>query len=156
MLAIGETAPDFTLPATDGVAASEVRLSALRPAPVVLFFYPRDATPGCTLEAQSFTRLAADFADLGARVIGVSKDSLAAHERFCRKQSLGVLLASDADAQTCEDYGSWVEKRLYGRVYMGIERTTFLIDGAGRVAQVWRGVKVAGHAEAVLAALRGL
>jgi peroxiredoxin Q/BCP len=156
MPAIGETAPDFTLPATDGTTASQLRLSALRPAPVVLFFYPRDATPGCTLEAQAFTRLAGAFAALGARVVGISKDSLAAHERFCRKQGLGVLLASDAEAQTCEAYGTWVEKRLYGRVYMGIERATFLIDGAGRVAQRWRGVKVAGHAEAVLAALRDL
>lgn len=157
MIAVGETAPDFTLPrSTADGSATSLTLSALRPAPVVLYFYPKDDTPGCTLEAQDFTRLAPEFAALGARIIGISKDSPEKHEKFCRKHGLGVELVSDEGSDTCERYGTWGEKSMYGKTFMGISRATFLIDGAGRVAQVWPKVSVTGHAEAVLAALRAL
>ena len=157
MIGIGETAPDFTLPRTaNGGAVDTLTLSALRPAPVVLYFYPKDDTPGCTTEALDFTRLAADFAAAGAVVVGLSKDSPAKHEKFCAKHGLGVILVSDEGADTCERYGAWVEKNMYGKTYMGIERSTVLIDGTGRVAQVWPKVKVKGHAEEVLAAVRTL
>jgi peroxiredoxin Q/BCP len=152
MLSQGDAAPDFTLPRDGG---QPVTLSALRPAKVVLYFYPRDDTPGCTTEALDFTRLAGAFADAGAVVIGISKDSVKAHDRFCRKHGLGVILASDEGGDTCERYGVWGEKSLYGKTHMGIERSTFLIDGAGKIARVWPKVKVAGHAEEVLAAVRG-
>jgi peroxiredoxin Q/BCP len=153
MITEGFIAPDFTLPRDGG---GSVSLSALRPGKVVLYFYPKDNTPACTLEAQDFSALAKDFAMAGATVIGISKDSVKKHDNFCRKHDLRVILASDEQGQTCEDYGVWVEKSMYGRSYMGIERTTLLIDGAGRVARVWPKVKVAGHAEEVLAAVRAL
>lgn len=153
MITEGSIAPDFTLPRDGG---GSVSLSALRPGKVVLYFYPKDNTPACTLEAQDFSALAKDFAMAGATVIGISKDSVKKHDNFCRKHDLRVILASDEQGQTCEDYGVWVEKSMYGRSYMGIERTTLLIDGAGRVARVWPKVKVAGHAEEVLAAVRAL
>lgn len=157
MIGIGETAPDFTLPRTaNGGATDTLTLSALRPAPVVLYFYPKDDTPGCTTEALDFTRLATDFAAAGAVVVGLSKDSPARHEKFCAKHGLGVILVSDEASDTCERYGAWVEKNMYGKTYMGIERSTVLIDGTGRVAQVWPRVKVKGHAEEVLAAVRAL
>ncbi|WP_136685570.1 peroxiredoxin [Falsirhodobacter xinxiangensis] len=143
--------PDFTLPSTEG----EITLSALRPQVVVLYFYPRDDTPGCTLEAQDFNRLKPEFDAAGVRVIGISKDSLAAHEKFCDKHGLGITLASDTGT-VAEDYGVWVEKNMYGKKSMGIERATFLIDGSGEIVRDWRKVKVAGHAEEVLAAARGL
>lgn len=149
----GDIAPDFTLPRDGG---GSVTLSSFRPGKVVLYFYPRDDTPGCTLEAQDFTRLAAEFRAAGAVVIGVSKDSVAAHDRFCRKHGLGVILASDAEGHVAGDYGVWREKGLYGRRSMGVVRSTFLIDGAGRIARAWDRVKVAGHAEEVLAAARAL
>jgi len=149
MLQPGDIAPDFTLPRDGGGA---ITLSALRPAKVVLYFYPKDSTPGCTLEAQDFTARAAAFAAANTVVIGLSKDSVKAHDRFCAKHGLSVILASDAEGQVCEDYGVWQEKSLYGKRFMGIVRTTFLIDGNGRVAQVWPKVSVKGHAEAVLAA----
>ena len=152
MLSEGDAAPDFTLPRDGG---GTVTLSALRPGKAVLYFYPKDDTPGCTTEALDFTRLAGQFRDAGALVIGISKDSVKAHDRFCRKHGLGVILASDEDGDTCERYGVWGEKKLYGKSFMGIERSTFLIDGAGKVARVWPKVKVAGHAEEVLAAARG-
>jgi peroxiredoxin Q/BCP len=152
MLSQGDAAPDFTLPRDGG---GTVTLSTLRPAKVVLYFYPKDDTPGCTTEALDFTRLSAEFEAAGAVVIGISKDSVTAHDRFCRKHGLGVILASDEGGDTCERYGVWGEKSLYGRTFMGIERTTFLIDDAGKVARVWRRVKVAGHAAEVLAAVRG-
>lgn len=152
MLKEGDAAPDFTLPRDGG---GTVTLSTLRPAKVVLYFYPKDDTPGCTTEALDFTRLSAEFEAAGAVVIGISKDSVQAHETFCRKHGLGVILASDEGGDTCERYGVWGEKSLYGRTFMGIERTTFLIDDAGKVARVWRRVKVAGHAAEVLAAVRG-
>lgn len=153
MLNQGDAAPDFTLPRDGGTT---VTLSALAPQKVVLYFYPKDDTPGCTTEALDFTRLAPDFAAAGAVVVGVSKDSVKAHDKFCRKHGLGVILASDEEGDTCERYGVWVEKSMYGKTYMGIERTTFLIDGAGRIARIWSKVKVQGHAEEVLAAVRAL
>lgn len=153
MLNQGDAAPDFTLPRDGGAT---VTLSALAPQKVVLYFYPKDDTPGCTTEALDFTRLAPDFAAAGAVVVGVSKDSVKAHDKFCRKHGLGVILASDEEGDTCERYGVWVEKSMYGKTYMGIERTTFLIDGAGRIARIWSKVKVQGHAEEVLAAVREL
>ncbi len=153
MIAAGATAPDFTLPRDGGAT---VTLSSFRPGKVVLYFYPKDDTPGCTLEAQDFTARAADFAAAGTTVIGVSKDSVKAHDKFCRKHGLSVILASDETGHTCEDYGVWVEKSMYGKTYMGIERTTVLIDGAGKVAQVWPKVSVKGHADDVLAAAKAL
>ena len=153
MISAGETAPDFTLPRDGG---GSVTLSALRPGKAVLYFYPRDNTPGCTLEAQDFSALAAEFTAAGTTVIGISKDSVKSHDSFCRKHGLSVILASDEGGSTCEDYGVWGEKSLYGRLFLGITRATFLIDGAGRVARVWPKVKVKGHAAEVLAAAQAL
>lgn len=150
---VGQTAPDFTLPREDGSAIS---LSGLRPAPVVLYFYPKDSTPGCTLEAQDFNSLLPQFQEAGAVVIGISKDSVVSHQKFCAKQGLQIILVSDAEGQTCEDYGVWLEKNMYGRTYMGIERTTFLIDATGQIVQIWNKVKVKDHAAAVLAAVKAL
>ena len=149
----GQTAPDFTLPRDGG---TDVTLSALRPGKVVLYFYPKDDTPGCTTEALDFTSRLADFNAADAQVIGISKDSVKAHDKFCKKHGLRIILASDEDGHTCEDYGVWVEKSMYGKTYMGVERTTFLIDGTGKVARVWPKVSVKGHAEDVLAAVRAL
>ncbi|MFO7757834.1 MAG: peroxiredoxin [Roseovarius sp.] len=148
-----ETAPDFTLPRDGG---DRVSLSDLRPGPVVLFFYPRDDTSGCTKEAIAFSGLKSEFDAAGATVIGISKDSVASHEKFRDKHDLTVPLLSDADDETCEAYGVWTEKNMYGKKFFGIERSTFLIDGAGRIARVWRKVKVPGHAEEVLEAVRAL
>ncbi|MFN7003095.1 MAG: thioredoxin-dependent thiol peroxidase [Roseinatronobacter sp.] len=153
MAQTGEMAPDFTLPANGG---GEVTLSALKPAKVVVYFYPRDDTPGCTTEALEFTAQIADFEAAGAKVIGISKDTVAKHDKFVAKHDLGVILASDADSDVCERYGVWVEKSMYGKTSMGIERATFLVDGEGRIAQVWRKVKAAGHAAEVLEAVRAL
>jgi len=153
MLTQGQTAPDFSLPRDGGTM---VTLSSLRPGKVVLYFYPKDDTPGCTLEAQDFTARLADFTAAGATVIGVSKDSVQAHDKFCKKHGLGIVLVSDENGQTCEDYGVWLEKSMYGKIYMGIERTTVLIDGAGQVARVWSKVSVKGHADEVLAAVQAL
>ncbi len=150
---VGTPAPDFSLPRTGG---GEIRLSTLRPGKAVLYFYPKDNTPGCTLEALDFTRLAGDFARAGTTVIGISRDSLASHERFCQKHALGIVLASDESNSVCEEYGTWAEKKNFGRSYMGILRTTFLIDGDGRIARFWPGVRVKGHAEEVLAAAQAL
>lgn len=153
MLAIGNPAPDFTLP-RDG--AGTITLSSLRPSKVVVYFYPKDDTSGCTLEAQEFTARLADFTQAGATVVGISKDSEKSHDKFCKKYGLGIILASDENNTTCENYGVWVGKSMYGKDYMGIERTTFLIDGDGVVAQVWRKVSVKGHVDAVLAAVQAL
>lgn len=149
----GDMAPDFTLPRDGGATLT---LSAQRPAPVVLFFYPKDNTPGCTREATEFTAQADAFNALGARLIGVSKDSAASHDRFVAKHGLATPLVSDEHGSVCEDYGTWVEKAMYGKTYMGIERSTFLIDGIGRIARVWRKVKVPGHVDEVLEAIRTL
>ena len=153
MIESGQPAPDFTLPRDGG---SDVTLSALAPKAVVLYFYPRDDTSGCTKEAIAFTGLLSEFEAAGAVVLGVSKYTVAKHERFRDKHELGVALLSDADGDVCETYGTWVEKSMYGKKYFGIERSTFLIDGSGTVREVWRKVKVPGHAAAVLAAVRAL
>ena len=152
MLQVGDKAPSFTLPSPGG----EVGLTDYDAHNVVLYFYPRDDTPGCTTEAQDFTRLAPEFDALDTKVLGVSKDSVAKHEKFAGKYDLGVTLLSDASGTVCEDYGVWVEKKMYGKTSMGIERATFLIDGQGVIREIWRKVKVAGHAEAVLEATRKL
>jgi peroxiredoxin Q/BCP len=149
----GSTAPDFTLPRDGG---SSITLSALRPGKVVLYFYPKDDTPGCTLEAQDFSARLDAFAAAGTTVIGISKDSAAKHDKFCKKHGLSIILASDEHGHTCEDYGVWVEKSMYGKTYMGIERTTFLIGADGRIARVWPKVSVKGHADEVLAAAQAL
>lgn len=146
-------APDFTLPQDGG---DPVTLSALRPAPVVLFFYPRDNTPGCTTEAQGFTALKAEFEAVGAQVYGISKDSLASHAKFRDKKELTIPLLSDEEGTTCEDFGVWKEKSMYGKTFMGIERSTFLIDGTGAIVREWRKVKVKGHVEEVLDAVKAL
>jgi len=153
MIETGQPAPDFTLPRDGG---ADVTLSDLRPAPVVLYFYPRDNTGGCTKEALAFTGLMAEFEAAGVQVFGISKDSVARHDKFIAKHDLGVPLLSDADGDVCEGFGTWVEKSMYGKKHMGIERSTFLIDGSGVVRAVWRKVKVPGHAEAVLDAARAL
>jgi len=153
MISAGLTAPDFTLPRDGGAT---VTLSSLRPGKVVLYFYPKDDTPGCTLEAQDFNARLGEFISAGTTVIGVSKDSVKSHDKFCKKHGLSVVLASDEGGTTCEDYGVWVEKSMYGKTYMGIERTTVLIDGAGKVARVWPKVSVKGHADEVLEAAKAL
>ena len=145
----GAKAPDFQLESAGG----PVRLSDFAGKTLVLYFYPKDDTTGCTMEAQQFTALAPEFEKAGATVIGVSKDSVKSHEKFAGKYGLGVDLGSDPDGQVVERYGSWVEKSLYGRHYMGIDRSTFLIKD-GVVRRIWRKVKVAGHAQAVLEAAR--
>ncbi len=150
-LKIGDRAPEFNLP--EG-AGGRVKLADLKGKKVVLYFYPKDDTPGCTTEAQGFSAAAADFAAVGAVVVGVSKDSVARHEKFKTKYDLALLLGSDADGSVCEAYGVWVEKSLYGRQYWGIERATFLIDADGALQRIWRKVKVNGHAQDVLAAAR--
>ncbi len=149
----GDTAPDFTLPSTSG---GTITLSALRPAPVVVFFYPKDDTPGCTTENKDFTALSQDFLQAGARVLGISKDTIAKHEKFRTKHELATELLSDADTTVCEDWGVFKEKNMYGKTYMGIERATFLIDATGTVVRAWPKVKVAGHAEEVLEAVKAL
>lgn len=148
----GDAAPAFDLPSDD----SGVSLAALKGQAVVLYFYPKDDTSGCTSEAQAFTELADQFAAAGAVVVGVSKDSVKSHEKFRAKYGLKVRLASDESGETIERYGVWVEKNMYGRKYMGIERATFLIDRQGVIRQVWRKVKVAGHAQQVLSAAQAL
>lgn len=153
MLAAGSPAPDFTLPRDGGTTVS---LSGLKGRKVVLYFYPKDDTPGCTIEAIDFTRLAPEFDAADTTVIGLSKDSVKAHDKFCRKHGLGIILASDEAGTTCEDYGVWEEKTNYGKTYMGIVRTTFLIDADGKVARIWPKVTVTGHADEVLVAARAL
>jgi peroxiredoxin Q/BCP len=150
---LSETAPDFTLPRDGG---DEITLSALRPGAVVLFFYPRDDTSGCTKEAIAFTGLQDDFEAAGVTILGISKDSIAKHDKFRDKHDLGVALLSDEDSDVCERYGVWKEKSMYGKKFMGIERSTFLIDGNGKIARIWPKVKVPGHAEEVLEAAKAL
>ena len=151
MIDTGQPAPDFTLP-RDG--EGDVTLSAPRPGKVVLYFYPRDDTPGCTKESIAFTDHLQAFADAGATILGVSKDSVKKHDKFRDKHDLKVTLLSDENSDVCEQYGVWVEKNMYGRKSMGIERATFLIDSDGTIAQVWRKVKVPGHVELVLEAVQ--
>jgi len=153
MLQDGDLAPEFEL-ATDG--GETVTLSRLRGKPVVVYFYPKDDTSGCTIEAKDFSRLAAEFRKAGVEVIGVSPDSVESHQKFRAKYDLAVRLAADPDKVAANAYGVWVQKSMYGRSYMGVERSTFLVDKAGRVASSWRKVKVPEHAEEVLAAARAL
>ena len=152
-LTAGDMAPDFTLPRDGG---GSVSLSEMRGSPVVLYFYPKDDTSGCTTEALDFTALADAFAEIGARVIGVSPDPVKSHDKFIAKHNLSVILAYDEAQSALSAYGVWKEKSMYGRTYMGVERSTFLIDRDGRIAEVWRKVKVAGHADAVLKAAKAL
>ncbi|PRX10382.1 UNVERIFIED_ORG: peroxiredoxin Q/BCP [Martelella mediterranea] len=147
----GEKAPDFSMPVSDGRTVS---LADVKGKSLVLYFYPKDNTKGCTVEAIAFSALADEFASADAIVIGVSPDTLESHARFEKKHDLTVLLGSDEDHAVAQAYGVWKEKNMYGRKFMGIERSTFLIAPDGTVRRVWRKVKVDGHAEAVLAALR--
>ncbi len=153
MLEPETAAPLFTLPRHDG---SEVNLESLRGQAVVLFFYPRDDTPGCTKESIGFSAQLQAFADAGAKVFGISKDTVAKHEKFTAKHGLTTPLLSDADAEVCEAYGVWKEKNMYGKKHWGIERSTFLIRADGTIARIWRKVKVDGHVEDVLEAARSL
>ena len=150
-LEIGQEAPHFTLPRDGG---GEVSLSDFLGRKIVVYFYPKDDTPGCTKEAIGFTEAAAKFDELDVTVLGISKDTVAKHEKFRDKHNLSIALLSDADATTCEDFGVWVEKNMYGKTYMGIERATFLIDENGKLAKIWRKVKVAGHVDDVLSAIQ--
>jgi peroxiredoxin Q/BCP len=144
-------APDGSFDVSGGGRKS---VADYRGAALVLYFYPKDDTTGCTKEAQEFTALAGDFAAAGAVVVGISKDTVAKHDKFVGKYDLKVELGSDGDGSLCEAFGVWVEKTLYGRKYMGIERATFLIASDGKILEIWHKVKVAGHAEAVLNAVR--
>lgn len=149
----GDIAPDFTLP---GSAGETLSLSSLRGRPVVLYFYPKDDTSGCTKEAIAFNGLRDAFAAANTAIIGVSADSVKSHEAFRDKYDLAIPLASDEKKEAIEAYGVWVEKSMYGRKYYGIDRATFLINADGKIAQIWRKVKVPGHAEAVLKEAQGL
>jgi peroxiredoxin Q/BCP len=152
-LKTGDKAPDFTLSADGG---GQISLSKLRGKKVVLYFYPKDDTSGCTAEACGFRDSFANFGKGDAVVIGLSRDSVASHDKFKKKHELPFALASDEEGKVCEAYGTWVEKSMYGRKYMGIERATFLIDEKGVISNIWRKVKVPGHVEEVLAAAKGL
>jgi peroxiredoxin Q/BCP len=149
----GDKAPSFSL-ASDG--GGKVTLKDFAGKPLILYFYPKDDTTGCTKEAIDFSAAAPAFKRLGAAVLGISKDSVASHDRFKAKHKLNFALASDPEGNVIESYGSWVEKSMYGRKYMGIDRSTFLIDGKGKIAKIWRKVRVPGHVEEVLAAARDL
>ena len=149
---VGDTAPAFTLPRDGG---GEVSLSDFAGKKVVLYFYPKDDTLGCTKEALGFTDMVAEFDAAGTVILGVSKDSVKKHEKFVAKHDLKIALLSDEEGDVCERYGTWVEKSMYGKTYMGIERSTYLIGADGKIAEVWRKVKVPGHVEAVLEAARG-
>ena len=149
----GNTAPDIKLPDQSGKI---VQLSKLKGQPVVVYFYPKDDTSGCTVEAKDFTCLASDFKKAGVTVIGISPDSAASHQKFIAKHDLALQLLADEDKKAAAAYGVWVEKSMYGKTYMGVERATFLIDKAGKIAKSWRKVKVPGHADDVLAAVTAL
>jgi peroxiredoxin Q/BCP len=150
-LQVGDAAPDFTLPCDGG---GQISLKSLRGKKVVLYFYPKDDTSGCTKEACGFRDQLPDFSATDATVIGVSKDSVASHDKFKKKYALPFILASDEKGEVCEAYGTWVEKSMYGRKYMGIDRATFLIGPDGVIRGVWRKVKEPGHVEEVLAAAK--
>ena len=153
LLREGDPAPPFTLPADGG---AQVSLDDFRGRKLVLYFYPKADTSGCTREAQDFSALKKEFEKAGAAVVGVSADPTSAHDKFKKKYGLDLALASDETRKTVEDYGVWVEKSMYGRRYMGIERATFLIDRDGRIARVWHNVKVPGHAEEVLKTVKAM
>ena len=152
-LAPGAVAPDFTLPRDGG---GSISLSAMRGRPVVLFFYPKDDTEACTTEAKDFTAARADFEAAGVALVGLSPDPVKKHDKFVKKHELGVPLASDESLQTLEAYGVWKEKSMYGRTYMGVERTPILVDAEGVIAEIWHKVMVKGHVEAVLEAAKKL
>ena len=147
---VGNTAPNFKLPIDGG---GELELSSLRGEKVVLYFYPKDSTPGCTLEAQDFRDNIKNFKNAGATIVGVSKDSVKRHDNFKAKHDLPFALVADTEGEACQAFGVWVEKMNYGRKYMGIERSTFLIDENGIISKVWRKVRVKGHAQAILEVL---
>ena len=153
MLQDGNKAPDFELP-TDG--GGPLKLSKLKGKPVVVYFYPKDDTPGCTVEAKDFSCLIDDFKKAGAEVVGISPDPVASKAKFRKKHDLAVRLAADETKSVVEAYGVWVENSMYGKKYMGVERATFLVDKAGMLARIWRKVKVPGHADEVLAAVKAL
>ena len=148
---VGDKAPDFALP-TDG--GEKLTLKKLKGQPVVVYFYPKDDTPGCTMEAQAFAAAHKKFEKAGAVIVGISKDSVKRHDNFKKKYELPFTLVSDEEGNACEAFGVWVQKKLYGREYMGIERATFLIDAEGKIARVWHKVKVKGHADEVLSAVK--
>jgi peroxiredoxin Q/BCP len=152
-LNIGDNAPDFTLPADAG---KNIKLSDHRGSIVIVYFYPKDDTPGCTTQACGFRDQKSNFDRLNAQIIGISKDSVKKHDKFKTKYELNFPLASDENSDVCERYGVWVEKSMYGKKYMGIERSTFLVDAQGKIAALWYGVKVPGHVEEVGKALRAL
>lgn len=152
-LKVGDMAPDFTL-TTDG--GGSISLKELKGKTVVLYFYPRDDTPGCTAEACAFRDSLPDFSKVKAEVVGISRDSVGSHDKFKRKFKLPFPLASDEDGKVTEAYGVWVEKSMYGKKYMGVERATFLIDGKGVIRDIWRKVKVEGHTDEVLEAAAAL
>jgi len=152
-LSVGDKAPNFSMSADGG---GEVSLVNLRGQSVVLYFYPKDDTPGCTTEACGFRDAMPNFSSADVAIVGVSKDTVAKHEKFKAKHDLNFTLGSDADGSVCEAYGTWVEKSMYGRTYMGIERATFLIDHRGVLRRIWRKVKVKGHVQEVLDAVKTL
>ncbi|SEW15916.1 peroxiredoxin Q/BCP [Cognatiyoonia koreensis] len=149
---VGQPAPAVSLPRDGGDVVSLADFSGKQ---VVLYFYPKDDTPGCTKEAVGFTDKVDEFAAAGAVILGVSKDSVVKHEKFRKKHDLNIALLSDEDGDVCERYGVWVKKNMYGKTYMGIERATFLIGADGNIKEIWRKVKVPGHVDAVLAAVKG-
>ncbi len=153
MVEDGKTAPDFSLKSDAG---DTIKLSKLKGRPVVVYFYPKDDTSGCTAEAKDFSCLMDQFKAAGAEVIGISPDGAVSKQKFRKKHDLAITLAADEDKNACEAYGVWVEKSMYGKKYMGVERSTFLVDKAGKIAMSWRKVKVPGHADDVLKAVKAL
>jgi thioredoxin-dependent peroxiredoxin len=153
MLKEGDRAPDFSLPTDTGTV---LKLSKFKGKPVVVYFYPKDDTPGCTTEAKDFSCLVDEFKAAGAEIIGISPDPLASKAKFRKKHDLSVPLAADEDRKVVEAYGVWVEKSMYGKTYMGVERSTFLVDKSGKLARIWSKVKVPSHAADVLAAVKAL
>jgi len=153
MLDAGDAAPDFELESDNG---GIIHLNTLKGKPVVVYFYPKDDTSGCTKQAIAFTEQGPEFARLKAHVIGVSPDSAASHDKFKAKHKLNIQLAADTQKTACEAYGVWKEKSMYGRKYMGVERSTFLIDANGKIARIWRKVRVPGHVDEVLEAVQSL
>jgi thioredoxin-dependent peroxiredoxin len=152
-LAIGTSAPEFTAPDQTG---TNISLQDFSGQWLVLYFYPKDNTPGCTTEAIDFTAKLADFAALNAKIVGISPDSIGSHDKFITKHQLGIILLSDPEHQIAENYGVWQLKKFMGKEYMGIVRSTFLIDPTGKIAQIWSNVRVKNHAETVLAQLQKL
>ncbi len=147
MLKIGDMAPEFNLPAS---GSNKVRIKDFKGKKLVIYFYPKDDTPGCTIEAKEFRDIIEDFSKKNTVILGVSKDSCASHDKFISKYNLPFTLISDEDAIMCKNYGVWIEKSMYGKKYMGIDRTTFLLDEEGKIIKIWRKVKPDGHAREVL------